>query len=186
MKRMIQKSLLQYVIRHRNGYLIVALGSLILNLLLSITLMLMIGHERIILVPPSIDKTFWVSASHVSPEYLSEMSLFFSNLRFNITPTNATTQRELLLRYVQPNKYEELKTELLSEADYLVKEHISTAFFPVNVIVDSKKLVGRVTGDLQSTIGDSQLPAKRVTYQIAFNYNAGRLFVISFDEVKNG
>lgn len=185
MKYLLQHARLQHLIQNRNGYLMLASVSLLLNLILSIGILLVSNHERIVIVPPGINKSFWVDEAHVSPEYLSEMSLFFANLRFNVTPSNIAMQRDLLLRYVHPAFYEILKTELLSEADHINKEHIVTAFYPVNVVVDHKNLMSRVTGDLQSFVGDMQLPLKRFTYQMNFSYNNGRLLMKSFEEVKS-
>jgi conjugal transfer pilus assembly protein TraE len=112
------------------------------------------------------------------------MGLFFANLRLNVTPSNAAMQRDILLRYVNPNHYESLKTDLILEAEHLKKEHITTAFYPVDVKVDEKKLLVKIPGDLQSTIGDAQLSPRRVIYQMAFSYHSGRLLINSFEEVK--
>lgn len=184
MKSILQQSRLGHVIQYRNGYLLLALCSLVLNGLLVLALFRLVGHERIVIVPPQIEKSFWVSGNQVSPEYLSEMSLFFANLRLNMTASNAASQREILLRHVSSNHYSELKSELVKEMESLKKRHITTAFFPVDVKVDPKKLISRITGDLQSTIGDMHIPSQRVTYQVAFSYDSGRLQVKSFEEVK--
>ena len=185
MKYLLQKSRLQHLIQHRNGYLALASGSLLLNILLVITILVVSGHERIVMVPPTIDKSFWVTADHVSPEYLSEMSLFFADLRLNVTPSNAAMQRDVLLRYVNSGNYAALKSELLSESEHLTKSHLSTAFYPADIQVDAKKLISRITGDLQSKVGDSDLPVQHVLYEIHFSYHAGRLFVQSFEEIKH-
>jgi len=142
------------------------------------------GYERTVIVPAQIAQSFWVSANQVSPEYLSEMGLFFANLRLNTTPSSAAMQHDVLLRYVSSNEYETLKTELVYEAEHIKKEHITTAFYPTDVKVDAKKLIVKVIGDLQSTVGDSQLSPKRVIYQLEFTYHASRLLVNSFEEVK--
>jgi conjugal transfer pilus assembly protein TraE len=184
MKRLVQKSLLQYVIRHRNGYLTLACGSLLLNILLSLGMISLVGHERVIIVPPSISKTFWVDYNTVSPEYLYEMSLFFVGLRFDMTPSNAENQREVMLRYVSPEYYDSLKTQLINEAKQMSQEHISTAFYPNDVRVDAKHLTTLVIGDLASTVGTNSLPNQHVIYKITYGYHAGRLLVRSFDEVQ--
>lgn len=185
MKRLIQQARLQYLIRNRNGFLMLASGSLMLNFLFIITLILSIGHEKIILVPPEINQSFWVGSHTVSPEYLSEMALFFTNLRFNVTSHNVDLQRGILLRYVHPKEYAEIKTALLLEADHINKEHISMAFYPTNVEVDTQKWLVRITGDLLATLGNTSLPTQRVTYLITFTYNSGRLLVTSFQEEKS-
>ena len=185
MKIQIQKSLLQYAISRRNGYLTIACGSLLLNALLSIGMISMIGHEKIILVPPKIAQSFWVSHNNVSPEYLSEMSSFFAILRFNITPNTIENQRETLLRYVSPEYYESLKIELINEAERMTKGHINTAFYPVDVKTDVKHFETLVTGDLIVTIGANQLPVRRVIYKICYSYNNYRLLVKKLIEVKS-
>ncbi|MCE3237366.1 MAG: hypothetical protein K0R24_347 [Gammaproteobacteria bacterium] len=184
MKHLLQKTRIQYLIQHRNGYLALASGLLVLNILLSLIFFFILGHERIFLVPPTLEKSFWVSEKSVSPVYLSEMSLFFANLRFNITPSNAAMQRDLLLRYVDPSLYESLKKELISEEKRIMNGDILTAFYPVDVKVNTTQLVAQVVGDMQSRVGNIVLPAQRVTYQISFTYHAGRLLVKSFEEVK--
>ena len=184
MKRQIQKSLLQYVIRHRNGYLVIACCSLLLNLLLSIGMISMVGREQVILVPPKIAQTFWVGHGDVSAEYLSEMSHFFATTRFNITHNTIENQREMLLRYVSPEYYESLKIELINEAEHMTKEHITTAFYLVDVKVDAKHLEALVTGDLVTTVGTNQLPEQRVIYKISFAHNNYRLLVKKLVEVK--
>ena len=185
MKLQIQKSLLQYVIRHRNGYLAIACGSLLLNILLSIGMISMIGHEKIILVPPKISQTFWVGHNDISPEYLSEMSHFFTTLRFNITPSTIESQRETLLRYVSPEYYESLKVELINEAGHMTRDHINTIFYPVDIKVDTKNLDALVTGDLLTTVGANPLPVRRVTYLVSYSHNNYRLLVKKLVEVKN-
>ena len=183
MKHFLQQARMQHLIQYRNGYLILAFISLILNILLVLAIFRLIGHERIVIVPPTINKSFWVTSNQVSPEYLSEMSLFFINLRLNVTASNVASQGELLLRYVAPSNYNAIKTDLLTEAENLKKNHITTAFFPINVDVDTKKLLARVTGDIQSTVGDSRVPSQHVAYQINYTYSNGRLFVASLEEV---
>lgn len=184
MKYVLQQSRFQHLIKHRNGYLMLASVSLLLNVLLFFAMFVVITHERIVIVPPVIEKPLWVTSSQVSPEYLSEMSLFFANLRLNVTASNAASQRDILLRFIDPQHYNEIKSDLLNEGEALKKNHVATAFIPTNdVKVDTKKLIAKMTGDLYSMVGDVHLPAKHVTYQIKYHYQQGRLIVTAFDEV---
>lgn len=186
MRFSIERSQLEKLFAQRNGYMMLALGSMLLCLMQILIMFFLIGREKIILVPPSIEKSFWVTASHVSPEYLSEMTTFFANLRLNITPESAGVQREGLLRYVDPVYYNTLKTQLVQEADRVTDQHISVAFFPVNVKVDSKHFKAIIEGDLKSYVGEATLPTKRVSYLVTYRYDAGRLLVKSFEEVQHG
>ncbi len=185
MKYLLQKSRLQHLIQQRNGYLVFGCGSLILNMLLVTFLFTMIGRERVVIVPPEIHKSFWVTSNNVSPEYLSEMVLFLSSLSLNLTPNNASMQHTVLLRYVDPVYLDTLKKQLIEVEDRLKKEHMTMTFFPGDVKVDTDKLAARVSGDLQYWIGDIQPPSQHVTYLYQFRYKQGRLTLASFREVKN-
>ena len=181
---LLHKSRLQHLISHRNGYLALASGSLLLNMLLALAMFAVAGHERIVVVPPSINKSFWVTDNQVSPEYLYDMTLYFAVLRFNLTASNVAEQHDRLLHYINPNGYAEVKTQLQSEAEHLTKAHIAMSFYLVDLDVDAKNLVTVITGDVQGIVGTSVLPLERVTYRLTFTYHGGRLLVKSFDEVK--
>jgi conjugal transfer pilus assembly protein TraE len=183
MRHAIQKSLLMHLITRRNAFLSIAIISLFTNLILVIAFITCLGKERIILVPPTIEKSFWVENNLVSAEYLSEMSHFFIGLRFNVSPSTAETQREMLLRYVDPSIYEALKTQMLSDAVHINKEHISSVFYPVDIKVQANELKTTLIGDFVSTIGTTTLPAQRVAYEITYGYHEGRLWIKTFNEV---
>lgn len=186
MRFSIERSQLEKLFAQRNGYMMLALGSMLLCLMQIIVMFFLIGREKIILIPPNVEKSFWVSAQHVSAEYLSEMTTFFANLRLNITPESAGAQRESLLRYVDPVYYNSLKTQLVQEADRVTDQHISMAFFPTNVKVDSKHFKTIIEGDIKSFVGDTALASKRVSYLVTYRYDTGRLLVKSFEEIKHG
>jgi len=185
MRFSIARSQIEKIFAQRNGYMMLALGSLLLCLLQAISMFFLIGREKVIIVPPHVEKSFWVTAAHVSPEYLSEMTTFFANLRLNMTTESANIQHETLLRYTDPVYYNTLKTQLVQEADRITDQHMSMAFFPVNVKVDSQHFKAIIEGDLKSYVGDTALPTKRVSYMVTYRYDAGRLLVKSFEEVKH-
>lgn len=184
MRHLLEQSRLQHLIKSRNGYLALASASLLLNVLLVSFLFFMVGRERIVVIPPEVNKSFWMTTGKVSPEYLSEMVLYFTSLGFNVTPGNVDMQHNLLLRYVDPDYYETLKMRLLDVKDKLKKDHITTSFYPNDVKVDTKKLIARVSGDLHYTVGDINLAPSHVTYQFGFSYRQGQLRITSFPEVK--
>jgi conjugal transfer pilus assembly protein TraE len=180
----VYQSEIKKMIEQRNGYLVLSTGLLLLCLLLAGIDMCLLSHEKVVIIPPSIEKSFWVSAQRVSPEYLSEMTVFFTNLRFNMTPESAASQRDTLLRYTDPTFYNALKTQLIQEADRITEQHITMAFFPVNIKVDSSHFKAVIEGDIKAFIGDTVLPTQRVKYVLTYRYDAGRLLVNSFAVVK--
>lgn len=176
---------LRKMIEKRNGYLILSSGLLILCLILSLGIIFLSGRERIILAPPTMSKDIWISAHSASPEYFSRMTLFLSEVALNLTADNVDFQQELLLRYTDSSYYSVLKPQLVAEADRIKKEHISTAFFPVDIKVDSKHAETVITGDLKSYVGDTALPTKRVSYHVVYRVTSFSPLITLFEEVKN-
>jgi conjugal transfer pilus assembly protein TraE len=185
LKSLLQKSRLSVLVKQRNGYLVLASGLMLLSFILTLLCFYLSHRERIILVPPTITRSFWVTHNEVSPEYLSEMTTFFAYLRLNVTPENADSQRQLLLRYVDPRYFGTLNTLLIAERDHITSQHVSTAFYPVNVKVNTKTLSVLIIGDLVSTVGSAQIASQRVTYEVRYRSDQGRLLVSQFQEVKN-
>lgn len=184
MKHLLQQSRLNHLIKQRNGYLILASGLLIICLVLASLCFSLSHRERIILIPPQVERSFWVSSQSVSPEYISEMTLFFSYLRLNATPESIDSQRQLLLRYIDPHYFGTLNDTLVAERDRITTQHISTAFYPVTIQVNAKSFSAVIVGDLISSIGTTQLPPQRVSYRLDYKYEQGRLLVNQFIEVK--
>jgi conjugal transfer pilus assembly protein TraE len=184
MKSLLQKSRLNYLVKQRNGYLVLASGLLILCFILSLLCFYFNGRERVIVVPPRIERSFWVTQNELSPEYLSEMTTFFAYLRLNTTPQSADSQRQLLLRYVDPRYFGILNTQLIQEHDRLVARHISSAFYPVTVQVNTQKMSATIIGDLMSMVGKETVASQRIAYQVQYRYEQGRLLVSQFREVK--
>lgn len=184
MKNLVQKSRITQLMEQRNGYLTLSAGLIALCILLVLLLFYTTNREKIVIVPPVVHKSFWVSSNAVSPEYLSEMTLFFTYLRMNMTPSNVVAQREMLLRYVDPRYYGKLKNTLVADGDKVTLEHLNIAFYPANIKVDEKAMTAIITGDLISSVGTTELPPQRVNYQISYRYDDGRLMVSDFSEVE--
>jgi conjugal transfer pilus assembly protein TraE len=184
MKNSINESMLTSSLKQRNGYLVIALGLVVLCLILAGIIYHLAFNKRTYIVPPQIQRSFWVADNEVSPEYLSEMTTFFTSLRLNITSSNISHQHEMLLRYTDPSYYGQLKTILIAEAEHLTKNHLSSAFYPVDVKVNSSELTATITGDIKSFVGKESLPDKRVNYQLRYRYHNSRLLVFSFQLIQ--
>jgi conjugal transfer pilus assembly protein TraE len=179
------KAELRKIIDQRNGYLVLASGLLILCLILSILVISLVGRERIVLMPPSMSKDIWVAKKTGSQEYFSRMTLFLAELVLNVTTDNVDYQQALLLRYVDPSVYPALKTQLTALADKIKHEHISTAFFPVDVSVDVQHSAVIISGDLKSYVADTALPTKRIAYRFTYRINTFTPLITAFEEVKH-
>jgi conjugal transfer pilus assembly protein TraE len=140
-------------------------------------------HET--LIPPSINKTFWVEDERVSPSYLEQMGLFLIQLSLNRTPINAESQIRELLKYVAPGSYVELEKSLLSEAQRQKDDKITTMFTATNVAVSENRQAVLFDGILMTWMTDKLLKQEAKKYLIIFGYAGGKVYIQSIKEVTN-
>src|SRR5688500_486280 len=92
--------------RQRNRSLALAVAALIACLVVSLVINLkLIGMERTIIVPPTIEKTFWVTNDRASKEYLEQMASFIAWLVLDVTPATIDWKKDILLNYVPPEQH---------------------------------------------------------------------------------
>lgn len=165
--------------KERNQIAIIAAIVAISNVFL--VTFLFANKERVVLVPAQINTQMWTERKAVSKEYLEEMSLFFSHLLFDVSPHSMAYQRDVILRNVDPACYNPLKHKLIKEEEKYKKENLTTTFRPTKIIVNTSKLETLVSGYLTSFVGGKQMQQITDTYLIKFRYDAGRLFIKSFE-----
>lgn len=140
------------------------------------------GRERTVLVPPTINKTFWVDSDQVSGEYLLEMALFIAHLDLDVTPDSVGFQGETLIHYAAPETYGPLKASLAAYAEKIKKDGASTLFKPHDWAVDEKNMKVSINGDLVTFIADKQVSHVQKSYLAEFAYRSGKIYVKSFQE----
>lgn len=167
----------------RNRLLIGFVIASILSLLLGFSVFCLVGRERIVIVPPIVNRDFWVGTDTVSDSYLEQMSEFFTGLLLNVTPNSFATRAEHLLQHVAPNAYPTLKTQLVERQLELERRAISTAFYPASFKVDRSKLLVELKGELKILVGNAAIQSQTKIYHIQFSQHQGRLYIQQFSEV---
>jgi len=161
---------------------VLLVGSMLVNLVLAVFAVRLSGHERIVVVPPTIHKTFWVESDRVSSEYLEQMGYFLMQLTLNVTPQSVDHQAKVLLQYAAPASFGELRTALLAAAERLKRDGASTGFSPQDLAVDERTLRVGVRGQLTTFISDRRVAEVSKGYAIELQYSGGRVFLKAFRE----
>ena len=161
---------------------LVLLGSIALNVVTALIAYRAIGSERVILVPPTVHKTFWVESERVSPEYLEQMGYFLIQLALNVSPQSVDYQSKLLLQYAAPASYGEIKTAMAIVAERLKRDGASTVFNPRSITTDERALKVSIEGSLTTFIGDRRVSEASKAYLVELQYGLGRLTIKSFKE----
>ena len=156
--------------------------SMLATLLLAIHTLRQAGRERVVVVPPTIHKTFWVEAERVSPEYLEQMGYFLAQLTLNVTPQSVEHQSRLLLQYAAPASWGELRTAMAANAERIKRDGASTVFSPQDLQVDERTQRVGLRGLLTTFISDRRVSEVSKGYAIELQYAGGRIFLKTFRE----
>jgi len=153
------------------------------NIVLAVGLLLADRTHREVLIPPEVNKTFWVEGSRASGTYLEQMGLFVLRTAFDVSPASAEYQMRTLLKYVSPASYGAMEAHLLEQAKRIQQNNISTFFSPTGITVDEAKQRVRFNGVLKTLMGDRTVSETPKHYELAFSMSNGRIYLASIGEL---
>lgn len=168
--------------RNRNMGFVISILSLCL-LISGVSVLSVIGTERTIVVPPNISKTFWVTGTKASADYLEQMGSFIAWLILDVSPSSIDWKRDMLLTYVSPDKFGALKSQQDLEADRLKQLNASTFFLPQQVVVDEPSQGVVVRGRLRTQVNGQDTTTESKAYLAKFQYAGGRVHLETFKEI---
>lgn len=136
------------------------------------------------IVPDGLTQGFWISSNKADANYLVQMAEFWGGLMLTANATNHNFRVQHLLDHVDPNYYVPMKSMLLEQGDKL-KAGVSTSFASKKYHADEKKMLVEMTGLLHLFEGGRPINSVETTFKIGFSMKNGKVFVRSFEEVKN-
>lgn len=163
--------------------LLMSIGLLIANIFLVLLVGWSFAHQKRMVVPAEIRQSFTISDSTVDASYLRQMALFFVGERLNITASSIEQSHNIILQYTDSRFYHDFVNILAKEREMVIKQNISSVFYPEEIIPNSKKLTVLIKGTLVHWVGGLALEPVKKDYKITFSYKSGNLKVISFSEV---
>lgn len=170
--------------RRRNRGLSLTVGGLILGLLICLVIILnVVGMERTIVVPPHIDKSFWVTRDRVSREYLEQMGSFVAWLILDVTPASIDWKKDILLNYVAPDQHGALQSRQEIEAERLRRINASTFFLPQQLVPNEDQQTVAIRGRLRTQVNGQETATETKAYLAEFQYAGGRMHLKSFKEI---
>ena len=145
--------------------------------LLIMSAFIFMKKERVLVVPPVVEKEFWVDAKSVSATYLEQMGLFLSQLILNKSPQSAASQRSTLLRHTDQIFTETLKQRLIEEEEVLTKQNASYVFYPVDIKVNLSEMSLILRGDRLLFVAGKQVSNVSQEYIFHFSCLGARLLL---------
>ena len=159
---------------------LISIGLLISNIFLAWLVGWALLHQKRVIVPAEITQPFTISDSAIDASYLRQIALFFIAERLNITPSNINQNHNIVLQYTDPKFYHEFVSILDKEKEAVLKQNISSVFYPEEVIPNSKEMSVLIRGSLAHWVGNVDIAPVKKNYVIKFNYKNGNLKVTAF------
>ncbi len=164
-----------------------AILGLVLCLGLALAIMFnMVGRERIVLTPPAIERSFWVTKDKVSASYLEQMGSFIAYLTLDVSPSSVEWKKTMLLQYVAPDVYGALQTRQDLEADRLKRLNATTQFSVAQLVPNEDSLTVNLKGRLATFINGTRTSDVEKEYVVAFEYTGNRIQLKRFEEWTDG
>lgn len=156
---------------------------LVLALLLALWNALnMFGRDRTIVTPPTIEKSFWVTASTAAPAYVEQMTLWIASLILDVTPENIDYKATLLLQYAHPDAHGKLKERQVLESQRLKRDNAVTYFVLQTIRSHPEKMAALVSGRLHTLINGNHVADQDKNYLVRFRMDGGRAHLVAFQE----
>jgi len=171
-------------LRRRNRGLGMAVGALATGQVIALIVILnLLGSVRTLVVPPSINKSFWVERDRASSEYLEQMGSFIAWLILDVTPASIDWKKEILLGYVEPDQHGAMKTRQELETTRLKRINASTVFMPQQLVPSEDAQTVVVRGRLRTLVNGQETANDPKAYLVEFSYAGGRMHLKTFKEV---
>lgn len=171
-------------LRRRNRGLALTVGALAVGQVIALGVIVnLLGSVRTLVVPPSINKSFWVERDKASAEYLEQMGSFIAWLVLDVTPASIDWKKDILLGYVEPEQHGALKTRQELEAARLKRINASTAFMPQQIVPSEDTQSVVVRGRLRTLVNGQETSNELKAYVVEFSYGGGRVHLKTFKEI---
>ena len=154
---------------------------LVIVLILSICLLR--KETMTILVPFGFSDKITVSSKKPQNDYLEAISRDIIYTLLNLTPTNVDYAEKTVLSYANGSSYGGLKVQMEDLKSSVISKKFNTVFYPSSIYPDNSTLTVVIDGILYTYFGQKEVSRDKKKYEIKYDYNAGRLFIIGFSEI---
>lgn len=133
-------------------------------------------HKTIVL-PPKVDKEFWMISGELSSAYFEQVGFYIADRVMSVSPQSAETSYDTLLPFLSddPKELSVIRAKLVEQADFIKKENIYQVFYPLNVAINNKDGNFIVTGTLRKFVGELYIHEVKSTLTVYYSVSSGRL-----------
>lgn len=127
------------------------------------------NQTKIVLQPVgSKNMDIFVTDNEASKEYLKSLTEDIVSLRFLFTPETVDSKFDRMLSLVHPKDFPEMQKFVVSEAERIKKNNLSSVFYPQSFQMDVENKKVALHGRLINYSGDKRVLDQMKTYRIDY------------------
>lgn len=135
----------------RRSWMLAALISLAVNLVLAFGLATQKQTVQQTFIPPELDKPFLLKDGQYNNAYVEQVATWFLSMALNYTPASFKYQMITFSKHIDPELYGEMRKILRKELDDITRQNRSSTFFVQKVRIRGMNAL--VTGIRRISIG---------------------------------
>lgn len=158
-------------------FYVIVLGLLVVNLILGFLLYKASVDKTVIVLPPNVEKEFWVAGDKLSRAYLEQVGIFLADRILSVSPENVDKSIDMITPFftTNPEQAQAIRETLAGYRTTIKRENWSQAFYPLRVIITEKSIT--VEGVLRKVAGVNYVGQERRAIQFFYEVRNGRLFI---------
>lgn len=171
-----------YIAKLKADIRILALSNIALSIALAVIGVLfanLAGRKVVVILPPKVDKEFWVSGRKVSNTYLEQVGLFIADRLMSVSPSNVEDSLASIYPFLttEPTTLKKLKSFFAEYISEIKENSYWQSFYPmrVDIVPKNRKIV--VRGIVKKLSGNVYLGEERKSVEITFRIKNGRFLV---------
>ena len=141
-------------------------------------------YQKIVILPPVVDKRIMISGNNVNDDYVRLFSRYTMGLLLNYTPHTFRGQSNELLRLITPEFYNAFNGKLTVMADNIERLLVSSVFYPQKLSINQDKKTVTITGLRQQYSHNSPIEDKQKKYVIRYKIINGRFYIDDIKEIE--
>ncbi|KLR58984.1 hypothetical protein OX89_04130 [Diaphorobacter sp. J5-51] len=140
------------------------------------------NHERVVLVPPNLDKKAEIAWTSANREYIKSFGLYMATLVGNVQPKSSTVVLDSVSAFMDPAIYTDFRKQLMTIIeDPVFKASGSViSFLPSSIQYEVETSRVFVTGAIITSTAGSTKYTKNVIYELGVRIREGRPWVTHF------
>jgi len=169
---------------------VLKLGFLVLLIVFTVQSYLVIklyDKKTIVVLPPRIEKEFWIAGDTLSKSYLEQVAYFIADRLFNVSPENVKSSIDMILPFLttEPENLKKIREQLIAYAREIIVNDIYQSFYAMKFLIAkdrNKRTFMRIEGILRRTSGDVYIGQKKAVLNLFFKVKNGRLIIYELEK----